>query len=42
VTFLDISASNIRQRARLGKSITYLVPDSVRHYIIKNQIYKKS
>jgi nicotinate-nucleotide adenylyltransferase len=41
VTFLDISSSNIRQRAAVGKSITYLVPDSVRHYITKNQLYKK-
>jgi nicotinate-nucleotide adenylyltransferase len=40
VTFLDISSSNIRKRVREGKSITYLVPDAVRHYIIKNQLYK--
>jgi len=40
VTFLDISSSNIRQRIKEGKSITYLVPDAVRHYISKNNLYK--
>ena len=40
VTFLDISSSNIRKRAREGLSITYLVPDPVRRYIVKNQLYK--
>ena len=42
VTFLDISSSNIRQRIKEGKSITYLVPDAVRHYISKNNLYKIS
>ena len=42
VTFLDISSSNIRQRIKEGKSITYLVPDAVRHYINKNNLYKIS
>jgi len=40
VTFLDISSSDIRQRASEGKSIKYLVPESVRHYIMKNSLYK--
>jgi nicotinate-nucleotide adenylyltransferase len=40
VTFLDISSSNIRKRAREGLSISYLVPDQVRRYIVKNQLYK--
>ena len=40
VTFLDISSSNIRKRAREGLSISYLVPDPVRRYIVKNQLYK--
>lgn len=39
VTFLDISSSNIRQRVKTGKSIRYLVPDSVRSYILKNSLY---
>src|SRR5512133_2082223 len=34
VTFLDISSSNIRQRAKEGKSVNYLVPDAVRHYVV--------
>lgn len=40
VTFLDISSSNIRQRVNEGKSIKYLVPGPVRHYIGKNNLYK--
>lgn len=40
VTFLDVASSNIRGRAREGKAINYLVPDSVRHYIVKNSLYK--
>ncbi len=40
VTFLDIASSNIRKRAREGKTINYLVPDAVRHYIVKNALYR--
>jgi nicotinate-nucleotide adenylyltransferase len=40
VTFLDIASSNIRQRAQNSKSIAYLVPDKVRRYVIKNELYK--
>jgi nicotinate-nucleotide adenylyltransferase len=40
VTFLDISASDIRQRVNQEKSIKYLVPDAVRRYIAKNGMYK--
>ena len=40
VTFLDIASSNIRKRAREGKTINYLVPAAVRHYIAKNALYR--
>ncbi len=40
VTFLDIASSNIRQRAKVSQSIAYLVPDAVRRYIVKNELYK--
>ncbi|MCX5835881.1 MAG: nicotinate-nucleotide adenylyltransferase, partial [Deltaproteobacteria bacterium] len=42
VTFLDISSSDIRQRVRQGKSIKFLVPESIRHYIAKNSLYKNA
>jgi nicotinate-nucleotide adenylyltransferase len=42
VTFLDISSSDIRQRIREAKSIKYLVPEKVRHYIVKNSLYRNS
>jgi len=37
---LDISATNIRKRIREGKSIKYLLPESVESYIIANKLYK--
>jgi nicotinate-nucleotide adenylyltransferase len=40
VTALDISASNIRQRARRGHSIRYLVPSSVASYLDRHQLYR--
>jgi len=39
VTFLDISSSDIRQRVKQGKTIKYLVPETVRHYIAKHGLY---
>jgi len=41
VTFLDISSSDIRRRVREGSSISYLLPDGVRHYIIQKGIYQR-
>jgi len=42
VTFLDISSSDIRQRVKLGKTVKFLVPEAVRHYIAKHSLYKES
>lgn len=39
-TFLDISASDIRAGIRAGKSIRYLTPDAVIHYIDAEKLYQ--
>jgi nicotinate-nucleotide adenylyltransferase len=39
ITQLDISASQIRHRALCGKSLRYLLPDSVIDYITENHLY---
>ncbi|RMG73239.1 MAG: nicotinate (nicotinamide) nucleotide adenylyltransferase [Nitrospirae bacterium] len=41
VTGLNISASEIRRLRRNGKSIKYLLPESVESYIISKGLYKK-
>jgi nicotinate-nucleotide adenylyltransferase len=40
VTFLDIASSDIRRRAKEGKTVKYLVPEEVRRYIVKNSLYR--
>jgi nicotinate-nucleotide adenylyltransferase len=40
VTFLDISSSRIRQQAEQGKSIQYLIPESIRHYLLQQGLYR--
>jgi nicotinate-nucleotide adenylyltransferase len=40
VTRVDISATDIRDRVREGRTIQYLVPDSVRHIIENNRLYR--
>jgi len=37
---LDISATDIRSRNAQGKSLRYLIPDAVAHYIHLNKLYK--
>jgi nicotinate-nucleotide adenylyltransferase len=38
--YLSISSSCIRQRAKEGKSVRYLVPDTVWQYIVEYNLYK--
>lgn len=40
VTALDISASDIRQRIRRGRSIRYLVPPTVERYLTREGLYR--
>jgi nicotinate-nucleotide adenylyltransferase len=37
---LSISSTCIRQRAREGKSVRYMVPDAVGQYIVEHDLYK--
>jgi nicotinate-nucleotide adenylyltransferase len=40
VSGLDISSTDIRHRVKIGRSIRYLLPDSVDAYIQKYQLYR--
>lgn len=40
ITSLNISATAIRRIVRDGKSIKYLLPESVEYYIISNKLYR--
>jgi len=38
---IDISSTDIRQRIRQGRSVRYLVPDSVNDYMIRNRLFRE-
>lgn len=40
ITSLNIAATTIRRLVRDGKSIKYLLPESVEYYIISNKLYR--
>jgi nicotinate-nucleotide adenylyltransferase len=42
VTALDISASDIRQRIRRGRSIRFLLPPAVERYLAREGLYRGS
>lgn len=37
---IDITSSEVRERVRLGRSVRYLVPDTVLEYIKENGLYR--
>jgi nicotinate-nucleotide adenylyltransferase len=41
ITALPVSATDIRERIKAGKSIKYLLPEDVESYIISKKLYKK-
>ena len=41
ITGIDVSSSEIRRRAKRGKSIKYLVPSRVEDYITKKKLYRR-
>jgi len=40
ITPIEVSSDDIRRRLKAGRSIRYLVPEKVREYIIKHNLYK--
>lgn len=42
VPMLQISSTDIRKRIQTGRSVKYLLPDTVEDYIIKNKLYTEN
>ncbi len=42
IPLLEISATRVRERLRTGKTVRYMVPDSVIDYIHTHQLYRRS
>ena len=40
ITPIEVSSEDIRKRLKEGRSIRYLVPEKVRRYILKHNLYK--
>jgi nicotinate-nucleotide adenylyltransferase len=40
ITHLDISASEIRERIRQGRSIRFLIPHAVEDFVVKKELYR--
>ncbi len=41
VTYMDISSTQIRELVKKGKSISFLLPEKVKEYILKKGFYKR-
>ncbi len=41
IPMLNISSSNLRHRAKAGRSLKYLVPEPVEFYILQNGLYRE-
>jgi len=39
---LEVSSSLVRERARAGRSLRYLVPDAVARYIVRHRLYRRA
>ncbi len=40
IPLLEVSSTDIRERAKMGRTMKYLIPEGVEEYILKNRLYK--